>query len=189
METRTEVTRLLDDLRHGKEDAGVRLLGLVYDELKGLAGAVFSAQRGGHTLQPTALVHEAWLKLAGNLEPVTNRVHFYRVAARAMRQVLADHARKAQSDKRGGGARAVTLNTDLDAGGGEEGLDLLEFHDSIERLSSLNQRHAQVVELRVLGTLTIAETAEALGVSHGTVETDWRLARAWMRRELRPSDD
>lgn len=177
------ITRLLRDARAGDTGASEALLPLVYGELQGLANAIFSDERKGHTLQPTALIHEAWMKLAVHLEGVEDRRHFFVLASRAMRQVLADHARGKRRQKRGEGRQRVTLNDrigDTDS----SGIDLVEFDDSLTRLAKLNDRHAQVVELRILGGLTIAETAEALGVSHTTIEGDWFMAKAWLRTEL-----
>ncbi len=182
-DTSHEVTRLLGRLREGDEGATEQLLPLVYDELHGLAQAVFSSQRGDHTLQPTALVHEAWMKMAGKLGSLDDRRHFFVVAAKAMRQVLTDHARGKHRQKRGGAKHQVTLDTDL-VPAAASGVDLVALEDSLNRLAELNERHARVVELRLLGTLTIAETADAIGVSHGTVESDWAMAKAWLRTEL-----
>lgn len=177
------VTRLLQCARAGEADAGAALLALTYAELGQLARAQFSAQRADHTLQPTALVHEAWLKLAAHLEGVEDRRHFFAVASRAMRQVLADHARTRDRLKRQGGQRRVTL----DQGIGEAdtaAVDLVDLDDSLRRLAGLNERHARVVELRIFGGLTIAETAAELGVSHDTVEKAWFMAKAWLHSEL-----
>lgn len=175
-----EATRLLQAARAGDAKAANRLAELVYDELHALAQA--HALPGG-TLQPTALVHEAWLKLHGNLASLQDRQHFFAVASRAMRQVLANHARAARAQKRGEGRLAVTLNERL--GERDEALDAVALDDSLAKLAGLNERHARVVELRFLCSLSIQETAEALGLSHGTVENDWATAQAWLRRELR----
>lgn len=180
------VTRLLGRIRAGDADASTELLPIVYAELRGLAAAVFSDQNPGHTLQPTALVHEAWLKLAPNLDGFDDHRHFFIVAAKAMRQVLTDHARGKLAVKRGGGARRVTLDSAISPVMAS-GVDLLALHEALEKLTGLNERHARVVELRLFGALTIDETAEALGVSHGTVESDWAMAKAWLRSELSPA--
>ncbi|MEM7306942.1 MAG: ECF-type sigma factor [Planctomycetota bacterium] len=177
------VTRLLCGIRSGEAGAAEALLPLVYDQLGALARQVFSDERRGHTLQPTALIHEAWVKLAGHLNALEDRRHFFALAARAMRQVLADHARGGARQKRGGDRRRITLDGEVGTAR-ERGLDLVELDDSLRRLAVLNKRHARVVELRVLGGLTIAETADVLDVSHSTVETDWFTAKAWLRREL-----
>lgn len=179
------ITTLLREIRDGKADAAEALLPLVYGELHGLAAAHFCNERSDHTLQPTALIHEAWLKLAGNLGGVADRQHFFAIAALAMRQVLTDHARAQNRDKRGGGRSAITLDERLVASAaGKKVLDLIELDDSLVRLAALNERHARMVELRFFGGLTIDETAAALGVTHATVERDWFTVRAWLRREL-----
>lgn len=177
------ITRLLQSARAGDTGAAKALLPLVYAELHGLANGIFSKERNGHTLQPTALIHEAWMKLAGRIDLLEDRHHFFVVASRAMRQVLADHARRVSRLKRGDGRKKVTLDEALGAPR-VNGIDLVDLEDSLSRLSSLNARHAQVVELRMFGGLTIAETADALEVSHTTVEADWFTARAWLRNEL-----
>lgn len=181
------ITRLLQGIRDGQEEAAHALLPLVYGQLHGLSEAIFLGENPGHTLQPTALVHEAWLKLAGHLDDLSDRTHFFAVASRAMRQVLTDHARSARRQKRGGSARRVTLDDHSGgdgASGGRADLDLVDLEDSLARLADLNTRHARMVELRLLGGLTIAETASTLDVSHATVERDWVTVRAWLRREL-----
>lgn len=182
------VTRLLRAVQQGEEAAAQALVPLIYDELHGLARGVFSRERRtGHTLQPTALVHEAWIKLAGHLDrregAVEDRRHFFLLASRAMRQVLADHARRVRRQKRGEGNLRVTLDTDMGAGGAE-GYDLIDLEDALARLGTLNERHAQVVELHLLAGLTIVETAAALGVSRAKVEGDWFTAKAWLRTRL-----
>lgn len=177
------VTELLERIRTGDAGAVDRLLPMVYDELRGLAGMVFDDRRTpGHTLQPTALVHEAWMKMVGGVDRLNDRRHFFAVAARAMRQVLADHARAAAAAKRGGGARPVTF---MDGAVPGSEIELADFHEALAQLERLNPRHARVVELRLLGGLTIEETADMLEVSRGTVDTDWSVARAWLRHELR----
>lgn len=179
-----EVTQLLADWRQGDESAAARLLPLVYDQLRALAGSFFEHQAPGHTLEPTALVHEAYLRLASGSEQGWNdRKHFFNVAARAMRQLLADSARRRRAEKRGGGWARISLGSDPAA----EALgdaDLLTLDDALTQLSALDPRQGRIVELRYLTGLSVEETAEILGVSPRTVELDWRLARAWLRREL-----
>lgn len=181
--TDPRVTALLQRVRAGDEGAGDALFDLVHAELRGLARAAFQGQAEGHTLQPTAILNEAWMKMAGHLGSLVDRRHFFVVASRAMRQVLTDYARGSAREKRGGSKRPVTLNDEL-FGFGDRGLDWIALNDSLEELASLDERQARVVELRFFGALTIEETAQALGVSHTTVETDWAMARAWLRREL-----
>jgi RNA polymerase sigma-70 factor (ECF subfamily) len=178
-----QVTELLDRIRDGDGSAADRLLPLVYDELRALASHVFGPRKSAHTLQPTALVHEAWMRLAGGLGNLNDRVHFFRVAARAMRQVLADYARAERAQKRGGGVPSVTLD-DSTEGVGSRHVDLVALDDSLSRLAELNDRHAKVVTLRLFGSLSIDEVAHSLGVSHATVESDWAFAKAWLRKEL-----
>lgn len=179
------ITRLLRSIRSGEEGAAASLLPIVYSELGVLADQLFSKERAGHTLQPTALIHEAWVKLAGHLHAIDDRTHFFAIASQAMRQVLTDHARGAARQKRGGGCKRVTLCDDLGAQNAT-GFDLVELDDSLARLTLLNPRHSRVVELRILGGLTIAETAEVLRVSDKTIERDWFMVKAWMRTELAP---
>ncbi|NOT31866.1 MAG: sigma-70 family RNA polymerase sigma factor [Planctomycetes bacterium] len=181
----TDFTHLLQRAKAGDGDAHGQVFALVYDELRVAAHRIGS---GGvaHTLQPTAVVHEAWLKLAPRLDVVKDRVHFLAVASLAMRQVLANYARAARSEKRGSGRRAVTLDAGV-VEGASESADLCALDECLEELTGLHPRHARVVELRVFGGLTIPETAEALGVSHGTIEADWVMARAWLLRRLAPS--
>jgi len=152
-------------------------------ELRGLARAVFAGQHVSHTLQPTVLVNEAWLKLSGKADLVNDKQHFLALAAKVMRQILADHARGKIASKRGGSRVKLTLYEGSIASELPE-IDIVAFHDALERLSSLNQRHADVVEYRVLGALRISEIADLLGVSENTVLRDWQAARLWLRREL-----
>ncbi len=183
---RPDVTRLLARMKGGDEGAEEQLLPLVYGELRGLARAVFAGRTAGNTLQPTALVHEAWLKLDGHLGSVEDRRHFFLLAGRAMRQVLADHARARRSQKRGGGAARVTLDTDLNAAAEDRSVDLVDLDDSLRALAERNERHARVAELRLFSGLSIEETAAALDVSARSVDADWAMAKAWLRRELAP---
>ncbi|GAB5495008.1 MAG: ECF-type sigma factor [Phycisphaerales bacterium] len=153
-------------------------------ELRGLASAVFSGQDASHTLQPTALISEAWLKLAGNIDAVESRQQFFALAARVMRQVLIDHARSKNALKRGGIGCRVTFDEsqfgDLDAG-----FEISSLNDALTKLETLNRRHAEIVELRLLGMLTISEIAGLTGVSERTVKRDWQAARLWLINELR----
>ena len=179
----TEVTQLLERAQRGDVGAVEQLLPLVYTELRGLARAVFRDQNSSHTLQPTALVHEAFLKMTGKLEGVDGKRHFFVIAGRAMRQVLTDHARSKRADKRGGAAKRVTLHPDM-APMHDPNVDLIDLDESINRLEKVNPRHAKVLEMRLFGGLTVQETAEALGISKRSVDTDWALARAWLRVDL-----
>lgn len=174
-----------DLLRAGSAEALDELFRRLYDELHALARQVRRG-RAGETLCTTALVHEAYLKLLpGGMPEVRDRTHFLRVAARAMRQVLVDTARRRTADKRGGGAIRVTF----DEGAHEVSTraeELIELHHALTRLSGLDPRQAQVVEFRIFAGLSVEETAAALGLSAPTVNRDWRAARAWLARELQP---
>lgn len=177
------LTDLLSRIREGDQSAKNQLVPLVYGELQNLASLAFARQPGGHTLQPTALVHEVWLKLGAGLERFSDRRHFLAVASRAMRQILADHARALRTQKRAHAKSAVTLHEEMDPSALAD-IDVVELDDALAKLSRLNPRHARVVELRLFGSLTIAEVAESLSVSRGTVKADWTTARAWLRQEL-----
>lgn len=165
-----------------------RLLPEIYDELRRLAARTMRDQRADHTLQPTALVHEVYLKLArsGSGEPV-DRAHLLALAARAMRQILVDHARARLSDKRGGGAIRVTLSL-AETPAQPQGFDLLAFDDALRRLEALDAQQARIVELRYVAGLSVEEAAEVVGVSPRTVRRDAAMAKAWLFRELSPGD-
>ncbi len=162
------------------------LFEIVHDELRDLAASIHRRGAGARTLQATALVNETWLKLEGRLGGVQDRQHFLALAALAMRQVLADYARSKLREKRGGGRQRFTISVEAEAGTDRE-FDAIEFHDALDRLSELNERHARVAELRLLGSLRVPEIAELLGVSEPTVKRDWQVARLWLARELRAS--
>ncbi len=183
-----EVTRILQLL--GGEDpdaAAAALLPLVYDQLRALAASYFARQPVGHTLQPTALVHEAYLKLAGGENAQwESRAHFFAVAARAMRQILMNHARDKAAAKRGGGWHKITLDEAVTPpGSASREIDLIALDDALEKLAGLSERQARIIELRYFGGLTIDETAHVLGLGTTTVEDDWHVAKAWLRRELK----
>lgn len=179
-----EVTRLLGELNQGGRNALDHLFSLVYQELQAIARRRLRSERSDHTLNTTGLVHEAYLKLIGldRLE-YQNRAHFFAVAARAMRRILVDHAVSSKAQKRGGERRKVRLE---DAGLlAEQAADeLLALDDALRRLAEINERQATLVECRYFAGLSIAETAEALGVSPATVKREWTVARAWLHREL-----
>jgi len=184
---KNRVTSILQDVQDGDAAAAEQLLPLVYGELRALAASFFARQLPGHTLQPTALVHEAYFRLARNENAGwESRAHFMAVAARAMRQILINHARDKGAAKRGGGAQRVTLDEAVTPNpGGVGDFDLLAIDLAIEKLADLSERQAQIVELRFFSGLTINESAHILGVGTTTVEDDWRLAKAWLARELR----
>lgn len=181
-----DVTEILERARQGESSAVATLLPLVYGELRALGASFLQRQGPEHTLQPTALVHEAYLKLVG---PATieweSRAHFFAVAAKAMRQILTDHARRKKAAKRGGNEerQRVTLSG-LDTPLPVEEIDLLALEDALAKLGEIDPRQCQIVEMRFLAGLKVSEVAEVLGVSTPTVEREWRMARAWLRREL-----
>ena len=178
------VTELLVDWSHGDNAALAELTPRVYEELRRLAHHHMEGQRPDHTLQTTALVNEAYLRLADQTNPRwQNRAHFFAVAARAMRQILVSYARSQQSQKRGGGA----LKVDLDEAAllsPEESKEIVDLHEALEQLSALDSRKAQVVELKYFGGLNYDEMAEVLKISRVTVRRDWEFARAWLHTEL-----
>jgi RNA polymerase sigma factor (TIGR02999 family) len=185
---RSDTTQFLTELSRGDGAAADRLMPLVYDELRTLAEDLFRRQPAGQTLQPTALVHEAYLRLVETSRvPCQSRAHFIAVASKAMRQILIDRARSRRSAKRGGARERITLDEAV-APAAERDVDLLALDEALEKLSGLDERKSRVVELRFFGGLTLAETAETLGVGRTTVSEDWRLARAWVARELVKGD-
>lgn len=159
----------------------------VYDELRALAGAIFQNQHADHTLQPTALVHEAYLKLAAKTDFV-DREHFLATAARAMRQVLINHANAAKAQKRGGDYSRITLTGASDSAAGLDGADAIDLADALAELEVLDERQCRIVECRFLAGMTVDETAAALDISPRTVQLDWRMARAWLQRRIDAGD-
>lgn len=182
-----EVTRLLQAWSRGEGGALDALVPLVYGELRRQANRYLGRQRAGHTLQPTAVVHEAFLKLVGHKNVSWNgRSHFFAVASKAMRQVLVDHARKKHAEKRGGDASRIVLDEGV-ASTPPRSVDLAALDDALKRLEALDAEQARIVELRFFGGLTVEETAEVLGSSPATVKRAWRSARAWLYGELKGS--
>lgn len=186
-DSRASITALLKEFGRGNRDVESRLAPLVYTELRRVAAAFMRRERVNHTLQPTALVNELWIRMAAQPEcSFEDRVQFFAFAARLMRQVLVDDARKQKAVKRGGAMRQITL---VDALAAERpgAVDVLLVDDAIRRLSGVNERAAQVVELHFFGGLTFEEMEELLKVSTRTLKRDWTMARAWLRSELSPS--
>jgi RNA polymerase sigma factor (TIGR02999 family) len=180
----TSVTGLLLRWREGDEKARERLMALVYDELRRKAAAYLRRERGGHTLQPTALVHEAYLRLvAQDRVEWQNRAHFLAIAASMMRRVLVDHGRRQKAKKRGGPAARVTLDDGLAPSMPRE-LDLLALDEALDALAALDEQKARIVELRAFGGLEVEETAAALGISPATVKRHWAFALAWLQQRL-----
>lgn len=181
-------TRLLMEAGGGDEAAAAKLLPLVYDELRMVADRYFRRQHADHTLQPTALVHEAFLRLIDQTNAKWNdRAHFFAVAATAMRQILVNHALAKGAVKRGGGRAKILLNPEV-AAASDEGFDPIELDEALKKLAELDARKSKVVELRFFSGLSNEEVAAVLNVSLTTVESDWRMARAWLSKAMSPSD-
>lgn len=183
MSDTSEVTRLLSAINDGEEDARARLVPLVYGELRVLAESYMRRERPGHTLQPTALVNEAWMKLADQTRVEwKGRAHFFGIAAQAMRRILVDHHRRRTAARRGSGNQ-VTLVEDA-ADTFSDPLDFIALDEALDELAEMDPRAARIVELRFFGGLSVEETAEVLDVSTPTVKRDWRTAKAWLYQRL-----
>ena len=179
-----DVTQILRNWQTGDPEAAAKLMPLVYEELRRLAHHYMGGQRPDHTLQATALVNEAYLRLADQTNPSwQNRAHFFAVAARAMRQILVNYAQSQRSQKRGGGALKVELD-EAAIVSPEKSKEIVDLHEALERLATLDSRKAQVVELKYFGGLNYDEMAEVLKISRVTVRRDWEFARAWLHTEL-----
>jgi RNA polymerase sigma factor (TIGR02999 family) len=186
------VTRLLARAAEGDERAGEDALARVYDELRAIAGGYLRRERRDHTLQATALVHEAWMRLAAPGEDGwEDRRHFIGCAAHVMRQILVDHARGHGRQKRGGDRLKLTLDPDVTppTTGGPDALDLLALDEAMNELAALDERKARLVELRFFGGLSADEAANLLGIARSTAAEEWRMARAWLGRRLRGEAD
>jgi len=182
-----EVTRLLVAMREGQREAEPRLLSLVYDELRRLATGYLRRERRNHTLQATALVHEAYLRMAGQKASWQNRAHFFGIAAQVMRRILVDHARAHRAEKRGSGQAMVSLDEALLVSA--DSSQLIDLDEALTRLAEIDPRQARVVELRFFVGMSIEEAAEVLGCGVRTVNRDWRMAQAWLRRALSPAEE
>jgi RNA polymerase sigma factor (TIGR02999 family) len=180
---RGEVTLLLDALRNRQGEAESRLLALVYGKLRRLARSHLRNERPDHTWQPTDLVHEVYIRMTGAEIDWRDRAHFFAIAAQAMRRILVDHARSRGAIKRSEGGRKVALEEGTAITAAEYG-HVIEVNEALDRLAQLDARQARVVELRYFADLSIDEVAEVLNCSDRTVKRDWRLAKAWLRREL-----
>ncbi len=184
MAVTAQTTQILIDLSNGEPSAAGRLLPLIYDELRALAGRYMEQERADHTLQATGLVHEAYLKLIDQSRvDWKSRAHFLAVAAEMIRRVLVDHARGHLSAKRGGAAQRITLSDVTDSPEADP-IDLLDLNEALDELGALNERHRRVIELRFFGGLSVEESAHVLEVSPQTVRLDWRMARGWLRQRL-----
>ena len=178
------VTQLLLAWERGDEAARDELIPLVYDALRRIARHHLRGERAGHTLQTTALINEAYLKLVEQSVPWQSREHFFGIAARLMRQILVDYARARQRLKRGGDRKQISLTSAEIAQG--QAADLLALNDALETLAEVDPQRSRIVELRFFGGLTIEETAQVMGISTPSVERGWRAARAWLQTELGP---
>jgi RNA polymerase sigma-70 factor (ECF subfamily) len=182
-----DVTVLLAEVTKGDQQAASELVPLVYDELRRLAGRYMRRERADHTLQATALVHEAYLKLVQHQSvDWQNRAHFFGIAAQVMRHILVDHARGHGREKRGAGQQLVSLEEAL-VFSPEKSVELLKLDESLDRLAKLDPRQSRIVELRFFGGLTVEETAHVLGISPKTVKREWSVAKAWLHGDLRQS--
>jgi RNA polymerase sigma factor (TIGR02999 family) len=180
---RKEVTQLLDELSRGNHEAMAELMPLVYHELHKLARHHLGGERPDHTLQPTALVHEAYVRLVGQHRMHwQSRVQFYGVASQLMRRILIDHARSRYAGKRGGPTRKLSLDDVIVSD--EQAVELIALDDALKALVIVDPQQSRIVELRFFGGLTIEETAKVLGISSATVKRDWNVAKAWLHREI-----
>jgi RNA polymerase sigma-70 factor (ECF subfamily) len=178
------VTELLLAAAGGKREGLDELVPLVYDDLRRVAAAQMRREAAGHSLQPTALVHEVYLRLIDQRKVEwRSRVHFFGVAAGLMRRILVDHARARLAGKRGGGRQRLTLAGD-EAAASPRTIDILALHEALERMAEFNPRQARIVELRYFGGLTIEDAAAVLGISDATLVREWTIAKAWLRAEL-----
>ena len=179
------VTLLLTQVRDGNQEAANQLIPLIYKELRQMAGAFMRGERPGHTLQATALVNEAYMRMVGG-HPVEwqNRAHFFAIAAHTMREVLLDYARRSRAAKRGGGnARKVELDEEFSVGP-DKLEEVIAIDEALERLAQIDPRQSRIVELRFFAGLKVEEAAEVMGVSPKTIKREWRSAKAWLHREM-----
>jgi RNA polymerase sigma-70 factor, ECF subfamily len=184
----SRVTQLLEKFEPGDRHAGEQLFADVYTELRAVASRYMHGERKDHTLQPTALVHEAYVKLLGQTRvDWPGRAHFLAIAAQAMRQILVDHARRRGAAKRGGDRHRIALDDNLVIESHRD-VDLLALEDALTKLTKLDPRQAQMIELRFFAGLSIAEAAKVMGMSKRSAEREWTMVRAWLRRELSGSD-
>lgn len=185
MQSPEGVTQLLIDWGNGDQAALEKLMPLVYSELRRLATNYLYRERAGHTLQPTALVNEAYLRLIGQRNAKwQNRAHFFAISAQLMRRILVDHVRRHQADKRGGSEQQRLSITSVEELAAQPAVDLLALNEALDELTKMDPQQSRIVELKFFGGLSIEETAEVLGVGHATVEREWKSARAWLRRRL-----
>jgi RNA polymerase sigma factor (TIGR02999 family) len=187
-QTSPNITQLLIDLTDGNKEVVNEILPLIYDELRKLANSYLRRERGNHTLQPTALVHEAYMKLIDQKQVRwQNRAHFFGIAAQVMRRILMDYARQHKAEKRGGSGENIPLEEGFIIIENERSADLLALDEALENLKKIDEMKAKIVELRYFGGLSVEETAEVLGVSQITIKRHWRMAKAWLYGRLKDS--
>lgn len=179
-----EVTKLLFQMRHGDERAAEQLMPIVYNELRRIAAGIMRSERPGHTLQPTAVVHEAYLRMMGGAVSPENRAHFFAIAGRSMRQVLIDHARRKLAEKRGGDMHQRVELADEFALTEQQSAEVLALHEALERLQKLDERQARIVEMHYFGGNEVVEIAQALGIGERTVKRDLQTARLFLKKQL-----
>jgi RNA polymerase sigma-70 factor (ECF subfamily) len=180
-----EITQMLIELTDGKPDVVDRIYPHIYDELRRLAGSYLRRERSDHTLQPTALVHEAYIKLIDQTRVKwQNRAHFFGIAAQVMRRILMDHARKHKADKRGGEFEKLPIEEEILVVSHEKSAELVALDDALHALAEIDEQKAKIVELRYFGGLSIEETAEVMGVSVPTINRQWRMAKAWLYGQI-----
>ena len=183
-----EITQMLIELTDGNQEVVNQILPHIYDELKRLASSYPRRERVNHTLQPTALVHEAYMKLIDQKRVQwQNRAHFFGIAAQVMRRILMDHARKHQADKRGGEAEKLPIEEEILVVSHEKSAELIALDDALQELAKIDEQKAKIVELRYFGGLSIEETAEVMGVSVPTINRQWRMAKAWLYSQIAAS--
>lgn len=184
-ENRQEISVILKDWSGGNKASADILLSLVYDELRKIAAQYLRKERSGHTLQPTALVHEAYMKLV-DISDINwqDRAHFFAVSANVMRHILVDHARAKLAEKRGGDAERIALDDAISLSN-EPDVDVLAVDEALKELAEFDEQQARIVELRFFGGLTIEETAHVAGISPATVKREWAMAKAWLHRKLK----
>ena len=183
-DSKQDISVILKDWSGGNRTSADALLTIVYDELRKIAAQYLSKERSGHTLQPTALVHEAYMKLV-DISDIKwqDRAHFFAVSANVMRHILVDHARAKRAAKRGGSAQRIELDDAISLSN-ERDLDLLDVDEALKELAKFDEQQCRIVEMRFFGGLTIEETAHVVGVSPATVKREWSMAKAWLRRRL-----
>ena len=184
-EDSNQITQMLIELTDGKPDVVDRIYPYIYDELRRLAGSYLRRERSDHTLQPTALVHEAYIKLIDQTRVKwQNRAHFFGIAAQVMRRILMDHARKHKADKRGGEFEKLPIEEEILVVSHDKSAELVALDDALQALADIDPQKAKIVELRYFGGLSIEETAEVMGVSVPTINRQWRMAKAWLYGQI-----